>query len=207
MSVLFWDYISNHKIIFIMRTRITILFLTMMMFAFASCSNEQQETTTTDNNNTDQKELKGQSAVEGIGSDGSILAIAIGSKDHTTLVAAVQAAGLVDALANNGPFSVFAPTNEAFDALPEGVVADLLKPENKQTLYQILLGHVTTTGFPPEALKEGMSIAMVDSKFTRWTITHKDGDIYIGDAKILGSVPATNGYVHVIDKVLLAPAE
>jgi uncharacterized surface protein with fasciclin (FAS1) repeats len=190
-----------------MRTRITILFLAMIMFAFASCSNEQKETASTDNNNTEQKDLKGQSAVKSVGSDANILAIAVGSKDHTTLVAAVLAVEYADVLSNNGPFSVFAPTNEAFDALPEGVVTDLLKPENKETLKQILLGHVTTTGFPPEALKEGMTIAMVDSKFTRWTITHKDGDIYIGDAKILASVPATNGYVHVIDKVLLAPAE
>jgi uncharacterized surface protein with fasciclin (FAS1) repeats len=119
-------------------------------------------------------------------------------------VAAVQAADLVDALANAGPFTVFAPTNEAFAALPEGTVETLLKPENKETLKQILLGHVMTSAIAVDYMGDGKTYAMVDEKFTKWTITRKGDDVFIGDAKILGSVKASNGYVHVIDKVLLA---
>jgi len=146
---------------------------------------------------------RGQSGVTDEVSDPNILAVAIGSPDHTTLVTAVKAAELVDALANAGPFTVFAPTNAAFEALPEGTVETLLKPENKETLKQILLGHVMTSALAVDYLGDGKNYAMVDEKFTKWTITKKDGKTFIGDAEILGSVKASNGYVHVIDKVLL----
>ena len=173
----------------------------IVLFAFASCANPEAEENT--EAAATQEAGPGQSAVQDEVSEPNILNVAIGSPDHTTLVAAVKAADLVDALANAGPFSVFAPANSAFDALPAGTVEDLLKPENKETLKQILLGHVTTTAYSPDYLGDGMVISMVNENFNKWTITHKDGAIYIGDAKILGSVKASNGYVHVIDKVLL----
>lgn len=174
----------------------------IIMLAFAACSSPESQEDNSANAET-QEAGPGQSAVQDNVSEPNILNVAINSPDHTTLVAAVKAADLVDALANAGPFSVFAPVNSAFDALPAGTVDDLLKPENKETLKQILLGHVTTTAYSPDYLGDGMVISMVNESFTKWTITHKDGAIYIGDAKILGSVKASNGYVHVIDKVLL----
>lgn len=186
-----------------MITKHSILALGMVLTLWA-CSNTETQETTTPAEQEQTEAGPGQSAVQDADSDPNILGVALGSPDHTTLVAAVQAADLVDALANAGPFTVFAPVNGAFDALPEGTVETLLKPENKDMLKQILLGHVMTSALAVDYLGDGKEYAMVDEKFTRWTITKKDGKTYIGDAEILGSVKASNGYVHVIDKVLLA---
>ena len=134
-----------------------------------------------------------------------IVKVAVGSADHTTLVAAVQAADLVDVLANPGPFTVFAPTNAAFDKLPAGTVDDLLKPENRSTLRKVLHHHVTTSALPTDYFKDGQSLWMVDGGHE--TITLKDGEMWIGEAKVLGSVRASNGWVHVIDGVLVPSAE
>jgi len=131
----------------------------------------------------------------------NIVNVAVGSPDHTTLVAAVQAADLVDVLANPGPFTVFAPTNAAFDKLPAGTVEDLLKPENKSALRRILHHHVTTSALAIDHFRDGQSLWLVDGGHE--TITLKDGEMWIGDAKVLGSVRASNGWVHVIDGVLL----
>lgn len=134
-----------------------------------------------------------------------IVKVAVGSEDHTTLVAAVQAAGLVDVLANPGPFTVFAPTNAAFEKLPEGTVEELLKPENKSALRNILQHHVTTSALSIDFFKDGQSVSMVSAGPE--TITIRDGETWIGDAKVIGSVRASNGWVHVIDAVLVPAAE
>ena len=131
--------------------------------------------------------------------------VAVGSKDHTTLVAALQAADLVNSLANVGPFTVFAPNNAAFDALPAGTVEDLLKPANKSKLRGILRYHVTTSALDLSYFQDGQVLGMADGG--RATITRRDGATYIGEAKVLGSVRASNGWVHVIDGVLLPPAK
>lgn len=133
-----------------------------------------------------------------------IVKVAVGSPDHTTLVAALQAAEYVDVLANPGPFTVFAPTNAAFEKLPPGTVEELTKPENKAQLRKILQHHVTTSALGVEMFQDGQSLGMVDLGYE--TITFRDGDMYIGEAKVVGSVRASNGWVHVIDTVLL-PAE
>lgn len=135
----------------------------------------------------------------------NIVKVAAGSADHTTLVTAVQAADLVDVLANPGPFTVFAPTNAAFDKLPAGTVEDLLKPENRSTLRRILHHHVTTSALSIDKFKDGQSLWLVDGGHE--TITMKDGEMWIGEAKVLGSVRASNGWVHVIDGVLLPATE
>ena len=130
--------------------------------------------------------------------------VAIGSKDHTTLVAAVKTAALVDALSNAGPFTVFAPTNAAFDKLPAGTVDGLLKPEKKDDLTDILQYHVSVGVFKPEMFQDGQVIGQVNGG--NITITKKADGIYVnGTAKILASIPASNGIVHVIDGVLLPP--
>jgi len=134
-----------------------------------------------------------------------IVKVAVGSADHTTLVAAIQAAGLVDVLANPGPFTVFAPTNAAFEKLPAGTVEDLLKPENKAKLVEVLQHHVTTSALNIDFFQDGQSLGMVSAGPE--TIHKKDGETWIGDAKVIASVRASNGWVHVIDAVLVPAAK
>jgi uncharacterized surface protein with fasciclin (FAS1) repeats len=130
----------------------------------------------------------------------------MGSKDHTTLVAAVKAADLVNALSNAGPFTVFAPTNAAFDKLPAGTVEGLLKPEKKDALTDILQYHVAVGVFKEDMLQDGQVIGQVNGG--NITISKKDGKIKInGIANIIAAVPASNGIVYVIDAVLLPPAK
>ncbi len=143
----------------------------------------------------------GQSTVVDDQSQKNVVGIAVGSADHTTLVAAVKAAELVDALSNAGPFTVFAPTNAAFDALPPGTVDGLLKPEKKADLQTVLQYHVFVGVLKLDQLIDGRSIGMVDGGNVKVTV--KDGKVMINGATILASVPASNGIVHVIDKVLL----
>ncbi len=133
----------------------------------------------------------------------NVVGIAAASPDHSTLVAAVTAAGLLDVLASSGPYTVFAPTNAAFDALPKGTVEELLKPENKATLRRILSHHVITSVYEISELTDGEVLSMVDG--TPATISKKGSDTYIGDAKVLGSARASNGMVHIIDAVVLPP--
>lgn len=147
----------------------------------------------------------GQAAVQDNESMKDIAKVAAGSKDHTTLVAALTAADLVNSLANAGPFTVFAPTNAAFDKLPKGAVDELLKPANQQTLKLVLEHHVTTSVFDVDALADGQVLGMADG--TNATITKKGADTFIDGAKIVGSVRASNGMVHVIDGVLSRPAK
>lgn len=143
----------------------------------------------------------GQAAMVDTVSTPSIAKIAAGSKDHTTLMVALQAANLVDVLATPGPFTVFAPTNDAFGKLPAGTVDVLLKPENKEKLTEILQHHVTTSAFDLDAFSDGQDVSMVSAGTER--ITKKDGATYIGGAKVIASVRAGNGWVHITDAVLV----
>jgi uncharacterized surface protein with fasciclin (FAS1) repeats len=146
----------------------------------------------------------GQSAVSDEDSQKDIVKVASGSPVHTTLVAAVKAAGLVDVLSNTGPFTVFAPVNDAFDKLPKGTVESLLKPENKDKLADILQYHVAVAVYKEEMLTDGRVINMANGGNIK--ISQKDGKIVINDsATIVGSVPTSNGLIHVIDGVLLQP--
>jgi uncharacterized surface protein with fasciclin (FAS1) repeats len=144
----------------------------------------------------------------------NIVENAVNSKDHTTLVAAVKAAGLVDTLQSAGPFTVFAPTNSAFDKLPAGTVETLVKPENKATLTKILTYHVlagnydaksivgaikkgggkaeftTVAGGKLWAMLDGKNVVLMDEKGGRSTVTIAD-------------VRQSNGVIHVIDSVVL----
>jgi uncharacterized surface protein with fasciclin (FAS1) repeats len=177
-------------------------FLSLAFVAlFAACQssqNSQDQSTTTI---TESAPAAGQSGVEDNDSQKDVVKVAVGSPDHTTLVKAVQAAGLVDALSNAGPFTVFAPTNAAFDKLPAGTVEDLLKPENKDKLKAVLEHHVMTSALAADFFQEGQSMGMVDG--TNATFHVKGNDVYIGEAKIVASIRASNGYVHVIDGVVV----
>jgi len=144
----------------------------------------------------------------------NIVQNAVNSKDHTTLVAAVKAAGLVDTLQSPGPFTVFAPTNDAFAKLPAGTVDTLLKPENKKTLTNVLTYHVVpgrlTAKDLMEKIKAGNGKAMLKTvEGADLTFAEKDGKLWIWDAKgdsaqvTIRNVMQSNGVIHVIDTVLL----
>ena len=134
----------------------------------------------------------------------NIVSIAVGSKDHTTLVAALKAADYVTAIANPGPLTVFAPTNDAFAKLPKGTVEDLLKPENQTKLKDVLKYHATTSVHLAADFKDGEDLAMSNGQHA--TMHVKDGKVMINDATIIASVRASNGVVHVVDTVLVPPA-
>jgi uncharacterized surface protein with fasciclin (FAS1) repeats len=132
-----------------------------------------------------------------------VIDVAVASKDHTTLVAAVKAADLVMSLKNAGPFTVFAPTNAAFDKLPKGTVEGLLKPEKKFELEKILQYHVTTSALQLKDFKDGELLGMASGSKTTLAVTA--GKVTINGANILASIPVSNGMVYVIDAVLIAP--
>jgi uncharacterized surface protein with fasciclin (FAS1) repeats len=184
-----------------------IFLLALTALFFAGCGNSGEKTTAATEDVTAAAESnKGQAYISDDGSTPNILQIALGSKDHTTLVAAVQAAEQENALANAGPLTVFAPTNEAFAALPEGTVENLLKPENKAVLADIIQFHAMPGKYDKEFLKKFKKLGMANNDYVEVTIGD-DGEVRIGGAKILGSVVAGNGIVHVVDKVLLPPTE
>lgn len=145
--------------------------------------------------------VPGQAAVVDDVSQKNVVQIAVGSKDHTTLVKALQAAELVDVLANPGPFTVFAPVNGAFEKLPPGTVEGLLKPEKKEALADILQHHVFVGILKESDLTDGRVLNQVDLNDV--TIHRKDGKVYVDDALIVASVPAANGMIHIIDGILL----
>lgn len=143
----------------------------------------------------------GQSAVQDDVSQKDVVKVAVGSADHTTLVTAVKAAELVDVLSNAGPFTVFAPTNAAFEKLPAGTVEGLLKPDKKEALADILQYHVAVAVYKPEMLQDGQVLSMANGGNV--TIGVKDNKITVNGANVIATVPASNGIVHVIDAVLL----
>lgn len=166
-----------------------------------SCGSKTEESTSAASTE-ETTELGGQSAVQDDDSQQDIVKVASGSKDHTTLVAAIKAAEYVDVLSNAGPFTVFAPTNDAFNKLPEGTVENLVKPENKDVLRDILEYHVAVAVYKTDMLRDGQIINMANLGNVKVSI--KNGEIFLNEnAKIIGTVPAANGIIHVIDNVLL----
>jgi uncharacterized surface protein with fasciclin (FAS1) repeats len=166
-----------------------------------SCNSQPSNNSTSANEQNEEK-LTGQSGVQDNVSNPNVVQIASGSKDHSTLVAAVKAANLVDVLSNTGPFTVFAPTNAAFDKLPAGTVESLLKPEKLDALTDILQYHVYVGVIKAESLQDGQILGEVNGG--NISITMKNGQPLInGKAHILASIPASNGIIHVIDEVLI----
>lgn len=135
----------------------------------------------------------------------NILQIAIDSADHSTLVAAVKAADLTTAVAASGPLTVFAPTNTAFEKLPAGTVEGLLAPEKKSDLANILKYHVAPSVYTAENVKDGQVLGMANGG--KVTLHLVDGKLMANDATVIATIPASNGVIHVIDTVLLPPAE
>jgi uncharacterized surface protein with fasciclin (FAS1) repeats len=185
------------------------IFSLAIVAGIMSCNSSdatQASTETIATVSTDQAATGGQENVLDDESEKNVVKVAVDSKDHTTLVAAIKQAELVTALSNAGPFTVFAPTNAAFDALPAGTVDGLMKDDKKIDLQNILQYHVAVSTMKAENFTDGQTVGMVNGD--NITISVKDGKVTLNNsAHIVASVPASNGIIHVIDAVLLPPAK
>lgn len=182
------------------------IFPIIMLALMISCNAKQDSTTTTTTLSEENATAGGQENVKDDDSQKDVVKVAMGSKDHTTLVAALKQAELVTSLSNAGPFTVFAPTNEAFDKLPKGTVDGLMKDEKKEDLQNVLQYHVFMSALTPESFTDGVVLGMVNGDNV--TVTVKDGKTMLNNsATIIGTVPASNGVIYVIDGVLLPPTK
>ncbi len=136
--------------------------------------------------------------------DKNIVELAVGTDALSTLVTAVKAGGLVETLSGDGPFTVFAPTNDAFAALPEGTLASLLKPENKDQLVAVLTYHVVAGNVKSTDLSDGMKAKTVQGEEV--TVDLSSGAKINGATVVNADIMASNGVVHVIDQVILPPS-
>lgn len=194
-----------------MKTIRTFSALALTTVFFISCGENKQE-------NTDTAVLETTEAISKVveveEKTPNIVEVAVGNDAFSTLVAAVTAADLVPTLSGDGPFTVFAPTNDAFAKLPEGTVETLLKPENKGTLTGILTYHVVSGKFEAAAVVD--AIKKNNGKFTVSTVqggtidlSLKDGKVILTDAKggmstvVIADVAASNGVIHAIDSVVM----
>ncbi len=187
--------------------KINLLISSILIIGFSACNQAEKQDADANESApaTESAEAGGQEAVSDDVSQKDIVKVAVGSPDHTTLVAALKQAEYVNDLANAGPFTVFAPTNAAFDKLPKGTVEDLLKPENKDKLRDILEYHVSVGGYKQDYLTDGETINQANLQNV--TIHIKDGKMMVNNANVLATVVASNGIVYVIDEVLLPPAK
>lgn len=188
-----------------MKQNILFCMTAILLYTF-SCNNPSQPT----GSGSEKADMSaatadmGQAGVKDEESQKDIVKIAVGSADHTTLVAALKQAEYVNDLSNAGPFTVFAPTNAAFDKLPAGTVDGLMKPDQKAALQNILEYHVAVGVYKPEFIQDGQSIGMANGD--NITIQMKDGKMMVnGTANVIATVPASNGLIHIIDAVLLPP--
>lgn len=166
-----------------------------------SCNQESGQTTS--ETSVETTAGGGQSAVQDDFSNPNVVQIASGSADHSTLVAALKAAEYVDALANAGPFTVFAPTNAAFDKLPAGTVENLVKPENQAALRNILEYHVYIGNIGETLYQDGIKYGQANGDNIALSLS---GDKKkVNNANVLATIPASNGIIYVIDEVLLPP--
>lgn len=182
-------------------------FLTLVLILMCSCKGgESNQTNAAVVENP--AAGKGQSAVVDDVSAANALQVAKSLDDFKTLVAAIEAAGVEDAVVNAGPLTIFAPVNAAFEKLPAGTVESLLKLENKSQLAYILTNHVAPANYPDTQLvkeaEKGRKLYMASGKYL--TVEKKEDGIYVGGTKILKTVKVSNGWIHVIDNVLV-PAE
>lgn len=193
----------------LLKTSIYVL-VSIVMLNSCGNTNETEEKDSVNTVNTKTTEVTnntplGQASVVDETSDPNILQVAIESKDHSTLVAAVQAAQIEHVLVNAGPLTVFAPVNAAFDALPKGTVEDLLKPENKAKLAEILTRHAAPGSFDQNGLrkeaKKGRKLYMATGDYIEVTV--EGDDIFVGGAKVIGTIQTSNGIINVVDKVIL----
>lgn len=199
------NIVANWKITMIKTERTPWALAPLALVFFAACGDGAPAAEQAATDQASPTPAGGQSTVVDELSQKNLVQVAASSPDHKTLVAAVQHVKYEDVLVNAGPFTVYAPTDAAFGLLPEGTLDDLLKPENKATLEDILEYHVAIGVFKPEAIRNGMSVGMANGDNVRFSVA-ADGTVMINDAKVIATVPASNGLVCVIDKVLLPPS-
>ena len=193
--------------------RSTLLFLFGLLIMLSSCGGDSasesaaSQPAATHKADAPQKK-SGQAFIKDDGSAANALQVAKSLPDFSTLVAAIEAAGVENAVVNAGPLTIFAPLNSAFNKLPKGTVENLVKPENKAKLGYILTNHVAPANYPFKQLKKdakkGRKLYMASGKYL--AVEQKGNDVYVGGTKIIKSVKVSNGWIHVIDDVLV-PAE
>ncbi|WP_339610301.1 fasciclin domain-containing protein [uncultured Planktosalinus sp.] len=186
----------------------TLLFMLLFAIVLTGCKDKQQTEEATESTTSITEAStsnKGQAFIEDESAEPNALRLAINSPDHTTLVAAVQAAEVENSLVNVGPLTVFAPTNAAFDKIDKATLEDLLKPENKSKLAYILTNHVAPSNYPIETLERNIEkdrqLYMASGKYL--DVTKEGDDIYVGGTKIVASVSVSNGWVHIVEDVIL----
>ena len=190
-----------------------ILISILLLATLISCkkeqtSNSESESATIEETSTQASENQGQASVTDDVSAANALQVAKSLPDFSTLVTAIEAAGVENAVVNVGPLTIFAPTNDAFGKLPEGTVETLVQPENKEKLATILKHHVAPANYPDTQLekeaKKGRKLYMASGVYL--DVVQKEDGLYVGGTKILKTVQVSNGWIHVIGDVIL-PAE
>lgn len=192
---------KGKSISFILIFFFTVAVLSIYLMRTNEKINNENKISTTDSDKIIAEGVNGQAFIEDSSEMNSVLHVAINSKDHSTLVLAVQAAELENSLVNAGPLTVFAPTNEAFDELPPNTVSSLLERENIDKLAFILKHHVTPGNYSKDFIKKFKKLGQASNENV--LVEVKGDDVYIGGAKIIASVKASNGTVHIVDKVIL----
>ena len=188
----------------------TLSMLALAGIALASCKDSKKDQATDETEVTEVSDMEMSEEVM----SPNIVEVAVGNANFSTLVAALKAADLVETLSGDGPFTVFAPTNDAFAKLPEGTLDTLLKPENKATLSGILTYHVVSGNYEAAAVVD--AIKKNNGKFTVTTVNGgtidlslKDGNVILTDSKgatstvVIADVAASNGVIHAIDAVVM----
>ena len=187
-----------------MKRIISLLSVTVLIIIFSCNQGTGNKTEDTSANDSTSVAAGGQEKVNDNESQKDIVKTAVSSKDFTTLVAALKQADLVTSLSNAGPFTVFAPTNAAFDKLPAGTVDGLMKDDKKDDLANILQYHVALGGLHSADFKDGQVLGMANGD--KVTMHVKDGKITLNNsAQITGTIQAANGIIYAIDGVLLPP--
>ncbi|AZJ34271.1 fasciclin domain-containing protein [Tenacibaculum singaporense] len=178
------------------------------LFLFFSCKKENSNSNSVNTTSIEKKEVvkpQGQASFEDEVSDPNALQKAKSIVDFSTLVTAIEAAGVQDAIVNAGPLTIFAPLNTAFEKLPANTVEDLLKPANKSKLAFVLKNHVAPANFPLEQLKKeakkGRKLYMASGNYMQ--VENKEGKIYVDGVEVIQTVKVSNGWIHVIDQVLV----
>jgi len=199
------DCLPENLKLTIMKKLIRLIPIGALVLIFGACNSNTESATAIETKDATANN-SGQEAVQDDVSQKDVVKIAVSSKDHTTLVAALKQAEYVDDLSNAGPFTVFAPTNDAFNKLPAGTVDGLMKDDKKADLQNILEYHVAVGVYKTENMKDGQKINMAN--LGDITLSVKDGKVMVnGVANIVASIPAANGIIHVVDAVLLPPAK
>ncbi|WP_439483033.1 fasciclin domain-containing protein [Cyclobacterium plantarum] len=178
-------------------TYLSLFTASIVMIGFTSCGSPQSDSSGEEEETV--VEMAEEMPVE---EEETIVDIAVGSPDHSTLVTALSTAGLVETLSGDGPFTVFAPTNAAFEALPEGTVESLLAPEGKEQLTAILTYHVVAGNVMAADLSDGQVVKTLNGQ--EITVSISDGKVMINGASVTtADLSGSNGVIHVIDGVLL----